>query len=83
MPNLSRYRALAPRERVMVALGVLLDGHDAAEYLSYDKERHQALSRAAKDVAELAPEVRIPLLGTLIRSSLSELSANTRVKPRR
>ena len=75
MPNLSRFRALGTREKALVAVAVLLDGHEAGEYLSSDKERHTALCRAAKDIAELSPELRLPLLGTLLRASISELDA--------
>lgn len=70
MPSLSRLRALSPREQALVALAVLLDGHDAIEYLSSDRDRHLALTRAAKDLAELAPELRLPLAGMVLRRSV-------------
>jgi len=73
MPDVSRFRALSVRERAVVAVGVLLDGHDAALYLNSDPERSKALTRAASDLAELSPELRLPLLGTLLRSALEEL----------
>ena len=74
MPGLSRYRALGTREKALVAVAVLLDGYDAAEYLSCDKERHTALTRAAKDLAELSPELRMPLIGSLLRTAMRELA---------
>ena len=64
---------MSPRERALVAIGVLLDGHDASDYLASDKERHTALCRAAKDLAELTPELRMPLVGSLLRSIVREL----------
>lgn len=73
MKDLARFRALSPRERALVAVAVLLDGHDAAEYLSSDKERHGALCRAARDLAELSPDLRMPLLGSLLRRTIEEL----------
>ncbi len=74
MPNISRVRSLGTKEQALVALAVLLDGHDAAEYLSSDKDRAPALARAAKDLAELAPEVRLPLSGTLLRAAAKKLN---------
>lgn len=74
MPDISRYRALGTRERALVAIAVLLDGHDAAEYLGSDRDRSVALSRAAKDLAELSPELRMPLIGTLLRLAVEGLS---------
>ncbi len=73
MADNSRFRMLSFREQAVVSVAVLLDGHDAPEYLLYDKERSNALSRAAKDLAALAPEVRMPLVGSLLRKALQEL----------
>lgn len=73
MPDLSRYRSLSARERGLVAIAVLLDGHDASDLMCSDRDRFPALSRAAKDLAELPPELRMPLLGTLLREVLEEL----------
>lgn len=73
MADLSRFRALGTRERALVAVAVLLDGLDAVEFLSGDKQRRSALMRAARDLAELPPELRLPLAGTLLRSALEEL----------
>ena len=74
MPDISRFRALGTREKALVAVAVLLDGHDAADFLKNDKERATALSRAAKDLAELPPELRLPLVGTLLRAAVKDLS---------
>lgn len=73
MADLSRFRTLSPKEKALVAIGVLLDGHDATELLSSDKERLTALCKAAKDLAELSPELRIQLAGTLLRKALEDL----------
>lgn len=73
MSDISRFRSLGSRERALVAIGVLLDGRDALEYLSYDRERRMALVRAAEDLVELGVELRIPLAGTLLRKALDEL----------
>lgn len=75
MPNLARLRALSPHEQALVCTAVLLDGHDAVEFLSCDLERHLALTRAAKDLAELPPDLKLPLAGMILRQSLSMLSS--------
>ena len=77
MADLSRFRALSLREQAVVATAVMLDGHDAAEYLSSDKDRRTALSRAAKDLAEFPLDLRLPLVGTLLRSAVTELEQAT------
>ncbi len=73
MSDISRFRSLGSRERALVAIGVLLDGRDALEYLSFDRDRRTALVRAAEDLVELGVELRIPLAGTLLRKALDEL----------
>lgn len=78
MPDISRFRTLALRERALVAIAVLLDGHDAADYLACDKERQQALTRAARDLVELSPELRLPLLGTFLREALSSMTPQSK-----
>jgi len=75
MPDISRFRALTTREKALVAVAVMLDGHDAVEYLASDKDRSSALCRAANDLADLAPELRMPLLGSLLRAVVSELES--------
>ena len=73
MPDLLRLRSLSVREQALVLIAVLLDGHDAVDYLGSDKDRAIALARAAKDVADLPPDVRLPLAGTLLRTALDDL----------
>ena len=72
MRGTARFRALAPAEQALVAIGVLLDGHDAADYLSSDKERGSALVKGAKDMAELNPDLRMPLLASILRQVAEE-----------
>jgi hypothetical protein len=73
MDSLSRYKSLSSYEQAIVALAVLLDGHDAETYLESDPLRHPALSKAANDLSILAPEIRLPLLGTLLREAIDQL----------
>ena len=51
MPSIAKFRSLGARERALVAVAVLLDGHDATEYLACDRNRAAALVRAARDFA--------------------------------
>jgi hypothetical protein len=75
MSATARLRSLSIKEQALVALAVLIDGHDAVEFLGSDKERATALSRAAKDLADVPPETRLPLAGTLLREALAELES--------
>jgi hypothetical protein len=65
---------LAPRDRALVAVAVLLDGREAENYLQYDELYGAALKEAAHTLAMLAPEIRMPLAGTILRESLEEMS---------
>jgi hypothetical protein len=67
-------QALAPRDRALVAVAVLLDGREAGSYLTEDALCGDALQRAAQSLAQLPPEVRMPLAGTVLRESLEEMS---------
>ena len=73
MPNLEKYRALPTKQKALVALAVLIDGHDAGQILASGSSREAKLADAADDLARLAPELRIPLLGSLLRRSLTAL----------
>lgn len=77
MSYLTRLKALAPAEQGLVCLAVLLDGHDAADILACDADRGPALSRVAKELVTLHPELRIPLLGTMLRAAAAGLSADS------
>lgn len=74
MPDIAKFRSLTTRERAVVCIAVLLDGHDAVDFLSSDKGRAPALSRAAKDLANIPHEIRMPLLGTLLRDAMAKLA---------
>ena len=72
-----RFRALSAEDRALVAVAVLLDGVDAAQYLEIDSRNGTALQRAASDLASLALDVRVPYVGTLLRLALGEAHAQT------
>ena len=69
-----KYRSLAARHRALVAIAVLLDGREASSYLEGDAENGLALSRAALDLATLDPELRMPFVGTLLRTALQSMT---------
>ncbi len=71
--NLEKLRALSAHQRAMVAISVLLDGHEAALYLESDALVGESLSAAAKDIVSLSPEFRNILVGNVLRRSLEEL----------
>jgi hypothetical protein len=68
-----RYRSLSAEHRALVAVAVLLDGREAGMYLENDSVNGQGLKRAALDLASVAPELRMPLIGTLLRDALEEM----------
>ena len=73
MSDISNFRKLKADERALVSIAVLLDGFDASDYLSCDADRRIALMRAARELAELPPELRMPLVGTLLRAAVRDL----------
>lgn len=74
MSEHSALKALSERDRVLVAIAVLIDGREAETYLENDAVNSKALTRAAEHVAAQPPELRMPLLGTTIRSAIKQLS---------
>lgn len=74
MADLSRFRALSAKEKALVAVAVLLDGHDAAEFLTVsERQGTSTLSKAASDLASLSLDLRLPLVGTMLRVALEDL----------
>ncbi|MCB0328881.1 MAG: hypothetical protein KDD70_04440 [Bdellovibrionales bacterium] len=71
--NLQNYRGLSPHHRAIVAIAVLLDGHEASLYLGSDSLNGAKLSEVAKEFAEIAPEMRNALAGQCLRSALEEI----------
>lgn len=67
MADLARFRTLSQREQALVAIAVLLDGAASAEFLSFDDSRGSVFSRVCKDLTQIPSEVRLPLMGTLLR----------------
>ena len=68
-----KIQTLSPRDRALVAVAVLLDGREAENYLFCDELFGSTLKAAAHELAVLAPEVRMPMAGTILRESLEEM----------
>ena len=60
----------SPEVRALIAVGVILDGAGAADYLLSNKEFGLQMSRMAKELSSLPSELVFPLLGTILRRSL-------------
>ena len=70
-----RLRGLSAKNRALVAVATLLDGREAGRYLEFDAVNGAGLKRAAEEMASLAPELRMPLSGTLLREACEKISS--------
>lgn len=73
--NANRFRALSAHHRALVAVAVLLDGQEASRFLENDAVHGEALKSASADLAGEQPELRMPLVGTLLRDALDEVKS--------
>jgi hypothetical protein len=73
MKDKSTFDALLAHERALVAIAVLLDGRDAATFLGIDSDKGDLLQLAAEELTQYPPELRMPYVGTLLRTALREL----------
>ena len=73
MKGLSAFRKLSPRLQIQVCIGVLLDGLDSPDILATDASEGQNLKRVAKDLSTLTPDIRMPLVGTLLRRAFESI----------
>ena len=71
MPGLEVLATLPPRQQILVVVAVLLDGRDSVGYLQVDVDYGEQLAQACREFALLSPELRMPLLGTVLRRLLS------------
>lgn len=68
-----RFRSLSAHSRALVTMAVLLDGHEAGRVLSEDTVNGSGLERAADEIANQNPMLRMPFVGTSLRIALEEL----------
>ena len=71
--SLIRLRELGVRERALVLIATLLDGELGANYLQSDPEYGAAMSQTAQELSALDADLRIPLVGSLLRETLEQL----------
>jgi hypothetical protein len=67
------FRELTPQQRALVALAVLLDGRDAAEFLSQDIQLGEHFRAVIEQLTRDDLEMRIPFMGTLYREAIADL----------
>lgn len=66
-------RSLPVRQQGLVAVAVLLDGIEAANYLETDAADGPKLKAAAEELASQKAELRMPLAGTIFRMAVEQL----------
>lgn len=68
-----KLRELHVRQQALVAIAVLLDGIEAANYLETDAADGLMLKEAAEYLAGQRADLRMPLAGTLFRVAIDKL----------
>jgi hypothetical protein len=74
--SVDTFRNLPTKEQCLVAVAVLLDGVDAVAFLVNDKLYGSQMATAARELSSLEPELRMPLVGTLLRESVRYLEGS-------
>lgn len=68
-----RFLNLSTEERIIVALGVLIDGHESYDvFLSDPQKKH--LAEAVNDLCEIPLPLRTPLVATALREARSTIT---------
>jgi len=67
------FQKLSARSQALVAFAVLLDGFEAGVILENDSKNGLELRAAAETLAGQSPELRLPLVSTLLRNAVEEL----------
>lgn len=74
--DISRFRVMSAKNRALVALGLLMDGSNAAYVLSHDLSLGEHYQKVCEELNSLEAELRLPLLGTLLRQALLDLNTS-------
>ena len=61
------YNNLPDHYKALIAIAVLIDGIDSEIYLQNDYSFGSELSSLAIEFGGMTPEIRVPLMGTLLR----------------
>lgn len=75
MSDILSFTGLPVREQAIVAIAVLLDGIESPDYLQSTYENRAHVLRGAADLVKLAPDLRLPFAGTMLRRAIAQLSA--------
>lgn len=67
----NKLRTLKTDEQILVSIAVLLDGHEAAQYLEADSSRGANMMDAVNFLSSQPPELRMPLVGSILRGAIS------------
>lgn len=70
---LDLFKSFTPQQRALMAVGALLDGHEAALVLGQDQKDGAILQEMVNELVGLPPELRMPYLGSVLRMTLLQL----------
>jgi hypothetical protein len=70
MGILEKLHKLEKNEKLLIAIAVLVDGEKSAPTLALDKEKGAKHSELAKELLEVQEEIRLPLLGSIVRQNI-------------
>ena len=73
MSALENFEKLHPYQQALMAAAVLIDGREAVDILGADAEHGQIFRAIAAEFGALDPELRVSLMGTLLRRALDTL----------
>jgi hypothetical protein len=71
---MKKFNNLSPHQKALVAVAVLLDGREAIAYLLGNRPEDILLRQAAEEISNLQPELRMPFIGTILRTAIKELA---------
>jgi hypothetical protein len=67
---LEKLHKLDKREKLLIAVAVLSDGEQAVQILALDKDKGAKHSELARELLEVQEEIRLPLLGSIVRQNM-------------
>ena len=71
---LEKFEKLDPKLRALLAVALIVDGREAMDYLKIDSEHGASFRELIEELGALEPDLRIGLMGTILRRTLAEIS---------
>lgn len=71
--DLTKFRNLSPHNQALIAISILLDGREGGNFLEIIQPDGDILKKIANQVAVLDPEIRMPLIGSMLRAAIERL----------